>query len=172
MLYLKCFVQTWVPKLVILLPKYFGVVLLVNITEKKRFQQTKIELFTGYIILFPQMQTDDIELLSLPQAGGALTFAIAAKVSKKARLKKGDCAHRHFLYFWKCYVCAPCIPNLSHGSVWHLCFVYTGKHSGFAFCLVLGIRFVNTITGFWAGFVVRRRVVKNWNIFMTQLYKR
>jgi hypothetical protein len=27
-----------------------------------------------------------------PQAGGAFTFVIATKVSKKSRLKKGDCA--------------------------------------------------------------------------------
>ena len=40
------------------------------------------------------------------------------------------------------------MPNLSHGSVWHLYFVYTNKHSGFTLPLVSEIRFVNTITGF------------------------
>jgi hypothetical protein len=66
----------------------------------------------------------------------------------------------HLWKFWTCNVCAPCMTNLSHGSAWHLCFVYTGKQSGFTDRLVLGIRFVNTITGFWAGIVVWTRMVK------------
>jgi hypothetical protein len=104
--------------------------------------------------------------LSRLEAGGALTFSIAEKVSKKSRLKKGDCAHTHLCKFLTCCLCAPCMINLSHGSVWHLCFVYTGKHPGFTFRVELETRFVNTITGFWAGFVVRRRVLKNRNILM------
>ena len=34
-----------------------------------------------------------------PGAGGALTFSIAEKVSKKSRLKKGDCALGHCIKF-------------------------------------------------------------------------
>ena len=36
-------------------------------------------------------------IFTTPLAGRAFTFVIATKVNKKARLKKGDCALKHFL---------------------------------------------------------------------------
>jgi hypothetical protein len=37
----------------------------------------------------------DFKCIPSPQGRRALTFSIAEKVSKKSRLKKGDCAHVH-----------------------------------------------------------------------------